>query len=143
VGGVISTCDPALVSGEWSIDRDLADLRAGRTGRFVGTLHVDADGAGYSWREQGELTWGEYTGTAGRLLRLARHEGQWWMCFADGGLFHPWRPGAEVVHPCAADLYRGTVAIEGPDPARFEITWDVTGPAKRQRIVSRMRRSGR
>jgi len=141
VGGVISTCDPALVSGEWSIDRDLADLRTGRTGRFTGTLHVTASDAGYSWREQGELTWGEYTGTAGRVLRLTRHDGEWWMCFADGRLFHPWRPGGEVVHPCVADVYRGTIVLQNPD--RFEVTWDVTGPAKRQRIVSRMSRSRR
>jgi hypothetical protein len=131
-----------VLSGEWSIDRDVADLRSGQTGRFTGTLCVAADGAGYAWREQGELTWGEYTGNAGRLLRLSRHDGEWWMCFADGRLFHPWRPG-EVVHPCAADVYRGTIAFEGAGPDRFEISWDVTGPAKRQRIVSRMSRSGR
>jgi len=140
---VVSTSDPALVRGEWSIDRDVADLRTGQTGGFTGTLCVTADGTGYSWSEQGELTWGEYTGTARRLLRLARHDDGWWMCFADGRLFHPWRPGGNVVHRCVADLYRGTIAIEGPDPDCFEITWDVTGPAKRQRIVSRMTRSRR
>lgn len=139
--GVTSTPDPALLRGQWCIDRDVTDLRTGQRGRFAGTLSVAVDGTGYSWREQGELTWGEYTGTAGRLLRLARRDGEWWMCFADGRLFHPWRPGGELVHPCAADVYRGALVFENPD--RFEITWDVTGPAKRQRIVSRMSRSGR
>ena len=99
---------------------------------------MSADGDGYSWHESGTLSWGDYRGAAERHLLLRWHEADWWMCFADGRLFHPWRVGGEVVHPCAADVYRGLVEAAGRD--RFTITWDVTGPAKRQLIVSRMTR---
>ena len=132
--------DPAEFAGAWAIDRDLSDLRSGNTGHFTGQLIVAADGAGYDWRESGTLTWGDYTGQAERQLCLRPHDGTWWMCFADGRLFHPWRLGEEVVRRCAADVYRGHIAY-GPDvPDRFTITWDVTGPAKRLLIVSRMTR---
>lgn len=129
---------PDELVGEWTIDREVSDLRAGIVGAFTGTLLVTADEAGYRWYESGTLHWGDYTGPAERALLLRRHEGSWWMCFADGGLFHPWRVDVEVVHPCAADLYRGRIEPNGPDG--FTLTWDVTGPHKRQLIVSRMTR---
>jgi hypothetical protein len=129
---------PDQLVGEWTIERDVTDLRAGLVGEFTGTLCVRADGDSYGWHETGTLHWGDYTGAAERHLQLRRIEGDWWMCFADGGPFHPWRVGVEVVHPCAADVYRGRIEPNGDD--EFTLTWDVTGPAKRQLIVSRMRR---
>jgi hypothetical protein len=61
------------------------------------------------------------------------------MTFADGSPFHPWVVNEPVVHPCAADTYRGEVTVVGPD--ELLITWDVTGPTKNQLIVSRLRRA--
>lgn len=131
---------PDELVGEWTIERQVSDLRAELVGRFSGTLRVSADDDGYCWDESGTLYWGGYTGSAERHLLLRRHEGDWWMCFGDGRLFHPWQGGGEVVHPCVADVYRGL--IEPTDRNRFTITWDVTGPAKRQLIVSAMTRVG-
>ena len=129
---------PDQLVGEWTIEREVSDLRAGVTGKYAGILRVSADDAGYRWDESGTLHWGDYTGAAERHLLLRRHEGDWWMCFADGRLFHPWQVGGEVVHPCVADVYRGRIEPGGSD--EFMLTWDVTGPHKRQLIVSRMRR---
>ncbi|HEU5007776.1 MAG TPA: DUF6314 family protein [Jatrophihabitantaceae bacterium] len=129
---------PDELVGEWTIEREVSDLLAGIVGKFAGTLRVSADGAGFPWYESGMLTWGDYTGPAERSLLLRTVDGAWWMCFADGRLFHPWQVGVEVVHPCAADVYRGRIEPNGAD--EFTITWHVTGPAKRQLIVSRMTR---
>jgi hypothetical protein len=129
---------PRELAGEWTIERELADLRASVQGRYTGTLRVIADRDGYAWHERGTLVWGDYTGVAERHLVLRRPEGAWWMCFADGSPFHPWQVGVELIHPCRADVYRGRIEPCGAD--EFTITWDVTGPAKRQLIVSRMRR---
>jgi hypothetical protein len=129
---------PEELVGEWTIERSLTDLRTSMHGRFTGTLLVSADGAGCGWHESGTLLWGDYTGTAERHLLMRRLDGAWWMCFADGRPFHPWQVGVEVVHPCRADVYRGRIEPRGAD--EFEITWDVSGPDKRQLIVSRMRR---
>ena len=74
-----------------------------------------------------------------RHLRLEQRAGDWWVCFADGRPFHPWRSG-EFVHPCADDLYRGRLSLDPAEPDLFELVWEVTGPAKRQRLVSRLRR---
>lgn len=135
-----STPDPAEFAGTWTIDRDLSDRHAGRTGRFAGRLSVVPDRAGYAWLESGTLTWGERETPAERQLGLRPVDGTWWVCFSDDRLFHPWRFGEEVVHPCAADLYRGRLDYNPAAPGRFTISWEVTGPAKRQLIVSRMTR---
>jgi hypothetical protein len=129
--------EPAELVGVWEIERDVADLRGGGEGTFTGTLTVAPDGAGFSWVEDGTLRWGDYTGPAGRTLRFAPRDGAWWLCFADGRPFHPWTFDAELVHPCAADVYRGRITRHERD---LLIDWDVTGPAKRQRIRSRLRR---
>jgi uncharacterized protein DUF6314 len=71
-----------------------------------------------------------------RELLIRRLDGSWWMTFADGRAFHPWRPGQVVTHRCAEDTYRGLVDLRGD---RMRTLWDVIGPAKEQRLVTRLR----
>jgi hypothetical protein len=59
--------------------------------------------------------------------------------FEDGRRFHPWRPGEQVVHPCAADLYDGWVVLDRGG-ARLRTLWDVHGPTKHQRLITRFTR---
>lgn len=61
------------------------------------------------------------------------------MTFEDGRDFHPWTPGAQVVHPCAADLYTGRVDVEPPD--RWRVVWECRGPAKNYRMESVLTRA--
>lgn len=75
---------------------------------------------------------------ATRSLWLCQLDALWWMTFDNGRPFHPWLIGAQVVHPCADDTYRGW--IEARNPAELTITWDVDGPTKNQLIVSRLTR---
>jgi hypothetical protein len=102
------------------------------------TLELDAGGDEVRWSETGTLTWNGQRLAVYRHLRIVRDGGSggWMVCFEDGGPFHPWRPGAAVVHPCRADTYRGVVDV---DPARTElrVLWDVTGPAKDRRLFTR------
>lgn len=132
--------DPAAFAGRWQLARELSDLRAARSGHFTGRLLVAREDAGYTWDESGTLVWGAHTGPAGRRLQLRLREDAWWMCFADGRPFHPWQVGPELVHPCGADTYRGVISQDPGRPDRFEMVWDVTGPGKQQRIVSRLTR---
>jgi hypothetical protein len=96
-----------------------------------------ADGAGISWREEGVLVWNGTTVPVSRVLRLTEDESGWQVRFEDGRPFHPWRPGTVVEHPCRDDLYRGLIDAS---PARLRILWDVTGPSKDQRILTRCAR---
>ena len=102
-----------------------------------GTLSVVADGARIRWRESGTLHWAGDELPVTRELVLVEAPPGWQVCFADGRLFHPWRPGEIVEHPCNADVYRGLVDV-GPD--RLRVLWDVTGPAKQQRLFTRCHR---
>jgi len=106
------------------------DHRAGEVWSAHGRLDLTTTGPGaMSWSEVGSLT-GPRRGPVDvrRLLRLERREAGWWVLFEDGRDFHPWRPGVEVVHPCGADTYEGTVTAV--DQGRWRVVWTVRGPGK-------------
>lgn len=128
--------DPRELVGSWSIERTLLDRSLGQGGSFRGTLAVEPTASGLRWDESGTLRWDGRDLPAQRSLRLHRVDGRWWMAFDDGRPFHPWVVGEPVVHPCAADTYRGLIEQSGAD--ELTITWDVTGPTKDQLIVSRL-----
>jgi hypothetical protein len=130
--------EPADLVAVWSLDRQLLDARNGASGSVVGTLEIAPDGPEFTWFERGSFKWGGVARPATRSLRLVRIDGAWWCTFADGGLFHPWRPGSAVEHPCRADLYRGRIDIEPPDEMRM--SWAVTGPDKDHRYDTVFRR---
>ena len=136
----VRTWAPPDLVGRWDFRRRLVDRSAGILGRATGTLTVTAAGAGCRWREDGELAWNGRRAPISRTLGLAFIDGEWWATFADGGLFHPWRWDVVVEHPCGHDLYRGLLRLGG-DGNRLRIGWDVTGPAKQQRILTAYRRA--
>ncbi len=127
---------PELV-GQWRLQRRLVDRRTSTFGRVEGRLTIEAGSARLRWVEAGQLTWAEQCLTVSREYGLEFIDGQWWMTFADGRLFHPWTPGQVVRHDCVDDLYVGLVQVSA---ARMRTVWDVTGPAKHQRIVTRFER---
>jgi Family of unknown function (DUF6314) len=131
---------PGELAGEWSFRRRLADLRTGRFGSAEGTLTVDA--TRQLWSESGELAWSGRRAPVSRTMGFTRIEDEWWMTFADGSHFHPWRLNEMVQHDCRADVYRGLLVLD-QDADRLRIGWDVVGPAKHERIVTRYRRLAR
>jgi hypothetical protein len=130
--------NPRDLVGSWRLVRRVADRVAGQQGTVSGVLTLSGDADGLRWEESGVLRWagGEHPVTRTYLLR-ERGDG-WWVQFEDGRDFHPWRPGAVVTHPCRADVYRGLVRVDG---ARIRTCWDVRGPGKEQRLVTRLYRS--
>jgi hypothetical protein len=72
--------------------------------------------------------------TFSRAYRMRRVNDDWWVNFADGRPFHPWRPTDWVDHPCRGDVYRGLVTFAGPDAWQTE--WQLRGPSKEQRITT-------
>lgn len=129
--------DPRDLAGTWALRRRVCDRATGLHGAVRGSLEVTAHPDHLTWVESGQFTWwpasrpGEpvpsrRSAPVTRALRLARLDGDWWMQFHDGRPFHPWQPGQVVEHPCAADLYRGVVAID-PGRRRMRTLWDVTG----------------
>jgi hypothetical protein len=125
---------PGDLSGNWTFRRRLGDLVTGQFGSARGTLEVDAGRR--SWAEQGRLDWNGRRAAVTRTMRFLPVDGEWWMTFADGRPFHPWRLGEVLEHRCRADVYRGVLAVDD-GPGRLRICWDVVGPGKHQRIVTR------
>jgi Family of unknown function (DUF6314) len=135
----VSAAPPDLF-GTWALRRRVVDRRTGRFGRVTGRLDLSPVGPRMHWLETGRLEWDGAVYPVTRELYLTLDEDGWQMRFADGRLFHPWRPGAVVEHHCRADLYRGLIDVDA-QCARLRVLWDVTGPAKDQRIVTRCLRS--
>lgn len=132
--------EPTALLGDWRLCRRLRDQRAGRFGIVEGSLTLRAEGGLIAWHEEGTLRWNGSRTPISRDYQLRHTDEGWWMEFADGRAFHPWRPGHWVSHPCAADVYDGLVSITGPDSWRT--LWDVRGPDKSQRIITRLTRTG-
>jgi uncharacterized protein DUF6314 len=129
--------DPARLVGRWALVRRIADRRTGQHGTVTGELRIDPDGGGLRWTETGVLRWDGVDRPVSRTYLLRHGPAGWEVRFADGRPFHPWRPGEPVTHPCRADVYTGLVTVDGD---RMRTLWDVRGPAKDQRLVTRLRR---
>jgi Family of unknown function (DUF6314) len=129
--------DPYELIGRWRLERRLVDRRAAKRGRVSGQLVVEPVDGGLRWLETGELAWDDLRLDVTREYGLRDDLGDWWMTFADGRPFHPWTPGEYVTHPCVDDVYRGLVDTA---PSRIRTLWDVSGPAKSQRIFTRLLR---
>ena len=132
--------DDLGIIGNWSLRRILVDRRQQMFGKVLGSLTVMPDDDGATWTETGTLTWGSFTAPVTRQLGVRLIDGQWWLMFSDGREFHPWRPGQPVLHPCRADEYCGLVRLTD-DASTMRILWDVTGPAKDQRIYTEFNRA--
>ena len=141
--GTAATTAPTDLLGGWRFERRILERDSGRPrfGRVAGTLTFSLDGDAVDWRERGILTWNGQQLAVFRDLRIVPRGGDGWMVVFDhGGDFHPWRPGAPVVHPCRADTYRGLVALDrGGD--RLRVLWDVSGPDKDHRLFTRASRT--
>lgn len=131
---------PTDLLGVWQLERRLADRHGGGFGRVSGWLELTLVGAVVHWLELGELSWGGARYEVTRELHIMPDGAGWQVRFTDGRAFHPWRPGELVEHPCRQDLYRGLVKVDD-ERKRLRVLWDVTGPFKDQRIVTRCVRS--
>jgi len=141
----------ACLVGRWCLSRRIGDrLRPeGRQGAFEGEAVLERVGdATLAYRETGTLT------LAGQAPLRAERRYLWRaagarveVAFGDGRPFHTFDPAAprpEARHDCAPDLYRVAYDFAGlaERPARWEAAWDVFGPRKDYRMVSRYARAG-
>jgi hypothetical protein len=134
--------EPTDLLGTWRLARRIVTRDGGRRqfGQVHGTLTLTPGPGTVEWHERGTLSWNGQHLAVTRSLRVVRRDDGWMVCFDHGGEFHPWRPGAPVVHPCRADTYCGLVDV---DDARgqLRVLWDVTGPDKDRRLFTRCTRT--
>ncbi len=124
------------LAGRWQLARRVHDRRLGAFGTVTGTLTLVPAAIGLRWLERGRFVFGGAAYDSTRELLLVPDGDGWSVRFADGRDFHPWRPGVVVTHPCRDDMYRGVVDVDATG-TRLRTLWDVTGPAKDQRLITR------
>ncbi|GGW50035.1 hypothetical protein GCM10010503_28700 [Streptomyces lucensis JCM 4490] len=136
----------AHLAGRWRVRRSVRDLAGGAGGHFEGaTVFSPLDGGGLLHVESGTFTWQGVARPATRTLRFlpGSAPGTADVRFADGRPFHELdltSGHCAVVHPCAADLYRGEFTVR--DPAHWRSRWRVGGPAKDLLLTTDYAREG-
>ena len=140
--------EPVTLLGSWSLERVIDDRGSHQLSHVEGTLDLSLDAAsaeGLCWEERATWRRSEGETPVSRTLRLAPTADGWWVRFADGRDFHPWRPGQQVVHRCGADTYPGVVSgtpVGSGIDLEWAVEWRVTGPEKDYTSTTRLRRSG-
>jgi hypothetical protein len=133
-----------FLRGDWSVERQIRDRRAGQDGSFRGTarFRASADGCSLDYTEDGDLRFGSHHGPAQRrLIYNGRADGAADVRFADGREFYrlDLREGNwQAEHPCRADSYHVTITRLSPDS--FNETWQVAGPGKDYELMTTYRR---
>lgn len=134
------------LSGDWRLERLISDHRTGQDGVFRGQARFrpSADDQVLEYREDGELEFGSYRGSASRsLIYCGRPDGAADVRFADGSQFYrlDLRSGTcQAEHPCRADQYLVTVTRRSP--VSFTETWRVAGPNKDYDMTATYTRTG-
>lgn len=123
--------------GRWQIAREIDDRLAGRRGVFTGEAVFTRDGEGLAYHEEGVL---EVAGVAPmratRVYLWREGEGGIEVLFDDGRPFHGiYGIGATAHHWCDPDDYN--VAYDFDAWPLWRAVWEVTGPRKDYRMVSR------
>jgi hypothetical protein len=127
----------ADLQGAWRLTREIADHRAGLTGRLEGTSRWSPDADGLRQEETGLLRYGAAPPMQAARAYLWRQDGAGLAVFFENGRpFHLLAPGRlSDRHLCAPDTYDVTYDLSRwPDWVQV---WHVTGPRKDARITSR------
>ncbi|HWL44249.1 MAG TPA: DUF6314 family protein [Ilumatobacter sp.] len=141
-GDVCGTLPPTALVGDWTLARTIHERRIGTRVSAVGTLSIHASAPELLvWDERGELQLGTTLLPISRRYLIARADSRWNVLFEDGREFHPWAPGAEVVHACGADLYRGRYQVDAPESG-WTTRWECLGPSKDYVVETALQRPG-
>lgn len=117
---------PLAVLGTWRLDRTITDRFADETLAVTGVLVVTQEHEDrLRWREDGTLVRAGRQVPVWREHLLVWRDDGWMLTFDDGRDVHPWSPDETVVHPCAADTYRGTydLGVTGQKVGAWSLTW--------------------
>ena len=125
--------------GDWQLAREIDDHLTGDSGSLAGLARITAMPDGFLYREDGQLSLpGRPPFTATRsYLWQANGAGRIDVFFDDGRPFHSFAltRGAQAAHFCDPDTY--LVEYDFSRWPRWKTTWDVTGPRKGYRMISR------
>lgn len=133
----------ARFAGTWSVDRGVADARAGLDGTFRGTATSTPTGdGGLACVEEGVLAFGGDVRPAGRRLLLRSDgDGAVDVLFGDGRPFYRFDLRGDRwsgVHGCGDDTYTVRGRFVGEDA--YEEVWHASGPRKDYRLTTTYRR---
>lgn len=134
----------AFMLGRWGVVREIVDEPRSLAGTFRGFAEFVPDGDDLRWIETGELEWAGRRRPAGHRFRVVpgATASSADVTFDDGRFFHSLElaSGASpLVHDCAPDRYTGSLTVRSPE--RWQLSWDVEGPAKRIKLRSSYRRA--
>ncbi len=125
------------LEGDWTLSRTINDLRQNMPGAMSGHAFIekrtDIDGnASLTYREEGELRFGDYQETVYRFYDFSfPAPDKAIVHFTDGRVFHELDLTSgycEAEHLCGDDMYRGRFRVQSADI--WQSNWFISGPAK-------------
>src|SRR3546814_323510 len=127
---------PAMLIGNWCVERKIIDQRGGGMLVFVGHAVITES----AFDEYGELQMAGSRLDSRRHYRVSMEDECAQVLFPDGSPFIRLarEPSQHVVHHCGDDTYRGQFFVSDTD--RWVEVWSVTGPKKRYRSITHFRR---
>lgn len=122
--------------GRWDVRRTVVDHLSGRIFQFVGHAEVQSNAYAEELCSVGD----EPRLSSRRAYRLSQSTDHFVVCFPDGKPFVSILPltRQRLLHLCGEDAYRGE--LFAVDQTCWMETWQVSGPRKRYRSLSRYRR---
>jgi len=127
----------AFLEGNWQLSRTINDISQNMPGVMSGRVAITRRGdtqgnPALSYREEGELQFGNYRETVHRAYEFSFPEANRALVhFSDGRIFHELDLSSgfcEVEHQCENDVYRGR--FQAVDGDVWLSNWDISGPAK-------------
>ncbi len=132
----------AEFAGDWLLTRRIEDRR-GPGGQLDGRASFVVAAVGLDYHEAGLLQLGSAAAVrAERRYRWREEAGRIVVTFADGQAFHdfdPAEPQSEAEHHCPPDFYK--VRYDFISWPEWSTEWQVRGPRKDYRMLSRFRRA--
>lgn len=129
--------------GRWAIRREIRDNLSNQQGKFVGIAEFSVMDDGLLYIEQGKLALGDAAEVnAERCYHWRGSEAEIEVLFEDGRPFHRFnlrRTMPDARHLCGADMYN--VTYDFGDWPNWSARWDVLGPRKDYRMISRYKRT--
>jgi hypothetical protein len=133
---------PDAFEGQWRLERQIDDRRAGHTAQFSGVARIVRDAEGWAYAERGRLC------LPGQAAIQAERRYQWRprsdtviaVHFDDGRFFHDMPlAGGTAAHWCDPDQYDVTYDFTGWP--LWSSLWVVRGPRKAYQMMSRYARA--
>ena len=132
---MISKLFAPKIKRKWQLKRKIQDFKTNTTYHALGKVNIKKSELGFSYFESGNLFCNDGKIIFNNSYKMVIKDNKLFTFFENDTIFFninvdEFMSGKKisVKHQCAADLYQGTIQLDGD---KIAVNWDVVGPNKR------------